>query len=98
MLFQLSEEQQLLHESIVRYIEREYVFEKRRAAIREDDAEFSKRHWQQYAELGWLAAFFDEGEGGLGGTPTDIVLVMEQVGRGLHGIPVRHDNRIHQGT
>ena len=83
MLFQFSEEQQLLHESIVRYIEREYAFEKRRAAILEDDAEFSKRHWQQYAELGWLAAFVDESEGGLGGTPTDIVLVMEQVGHGL---------------
>lgn len=83
MVFELSEEQQLLHESIVRYIEREYVFEKRRASILDDDAEFSRRHWRQFAELGWLAAFFDEAEGGLGGTPADTVLVMEQVGRGL---------------
>jgi hypothetical protein len=35
------------------------------------------------AELGWLALPFDEGDGGFGGNQVDVMVVMEQFGRGL---------------
>ena len=35
------------------------------------------------ADLGWLALPFSEDEGGLGGSPVDTMIVMEQFGRGL---------------
>jgi len=43
----------------------------------------SRDHWRTFAELGWLSIPFAEEHGGFGGGPVDIMLVMEQLGRGL---------------
>jgi alkylation response protein AidB-like acyl-CoA dehydrogenase len=44
---------------------------------------FSTTHWQTMAELGWLALPFAEADGGFGGNQIDVMVIMEQFGRGL---------------
>jgi len=44
---------------------------------------FSRENWKQFAELGWLAVPFAEEDGGIGGGAIELMIVMEQLGRGL---------------
>ncbi len=44
---------------------------------------FSRENWQLFAELGWLALPFKEEDGGIGGTPVDTMILMEEFGKGL---------------
>lgn len=82
MDFELSEEQTLFRTSIVRFLADEYGFNKRQEIVA-TDAGFLESHWQTFAELGWLAASFPEDDGGLGGSPVETMLLMEQFGRAL---------------
>ena len=82
MEFGLSEEQQLLQDSIARFVEREYSFEKRQKLVTEGGA-FSAANWAMFAEMGWLMLGLPEDEGGLGGTPVDTAILMEQFGKAL---------------
>ena len=82
MDFSLSEEQSLLQESIERFVQNEYGFEKRQKLV-ESDLGFSSEYWQLFAELGWTAIPFGEDDGGYGGTAIELMLVMEQFGRAL---------------
>jgi alkylation response protein AidB-like acyl-CoA dehydrogenase len=78
----LSEEQQLLKDSVARYVQENCSVEKRRA-LRDTEDGFDREHWRQYAELGWLALPFAESDGGFGGSALDVMVVMEELGRGL---------------
>ena len=82
MDFSLSEEQQLLKDSVDRFIREEYELSKRRALVASNDG-YSKENWSKMAELGWLAASLPEEYGGFGGGPVDTMVVMESFGRGL---------------
>ncbi len=82
MDFSLNEDQSILADSIGRFIESEYDFEKRQK-IAASDAGFSADMWRSFAELGITAITFAEEDGGLGGGPIELMLVMEQIGRGL---------------
>jgi len=82
MDFELSEEQKLFRDSIVRFLAAEYGFNKRQAAVATDEG-FLDSHWRTFAELGWLGAAFCEEDGGLGGSPVETMLLMEQFGRAL---------------
>lgn len=82
MDFTLSEEQRLLQDSVGRFIAAEYGFEKRREAMKSAEG-FSRANWRKLAELGLLGLPIDEAHGGSGGSPVDIMVVMEQFGRGL---------------
>ena len=82
MDFNYSNEQIALQETLRRFISRDYGFERRRELAR-SDLGFSAEAWAQYAELGLLSLPFPESFGGLGGNAVDIMLVMEQIGRGL---------------
>jgi alkylation response protein AidB-like acyl-CoA dehydrogenase len=82
MLPTLTDEQRLLKESLERFRQQDYAFDKRKTLLAklgtQDDPV-----WATFAELGWLAATLPEAYGGLGGTPADLALLMEQFGRGL---------------
>lgn len=78
----LSEEQTLLQNSVERFIGDQYGFEQRRQLVASEEG-FSREHWAQFAELGWLALPFTEEAGGMGGTPVETMLLMEAFGRGL---------------
>ena len=82
MDFSVSEEQAMLADSVARFIDNDYNFE-RRMKIAESAAPFSKELWETYAELGWTAVMFAEEDGGLDGGPVELMLIMEQFGRGL---------------
>jgi hypothetical protein len=82
MDFSISEEQSMLADSVSKFMENDYDFE-RRQKIAESDDGYSKKLWQTFAELGWTAVPFAEDDGGLGGGPVELMLMMEQFGRGL---------------
>jgi alkylation response protein AidB-like acyl-CoA dehydrogenase len=82
MDFSLSDEQSMLADSVARFIDNDYDFESRQQ-IAEAGKGYSRELWQTYAELGWTAVPFAEDDGGLGGGPIELILMMEQFGRGL---------------
>src|SRR5262245_59423780 len=82
MLPAFTDEQRLLKESLERFRQQDYAFEKRKGLLAKLGAKDDPT-WRQFAELGWLAATLPEEHGGLGGSSGDLALMMEQFGRGL---------------
>ena len=82
MDFRYTEEQLAMRDTVQRFVARSYDFERRRALAR-SELGYSAEAWAQYAELGLLGLPFPEAHGGLGGGGVDVMVVMEQVGRGL---------------
>lgn len=82
MNFELSEEQQMVADSIERFVQENYALETRTKIVA-DKPGFSKEYWQQMAELGWLGLPFSEEDGGFGGNQIDTMVLMEQFGKGL---------------
>lgn len=82
MNFELTAEQQLLSDSVERFVSDNYSIEQRRA-IAGSKGGFSDDHWQAMANLGWLALPFAEDQGGIGGSQVDTMVLMQQFGRGL---------------
>lgn len=79
MNFTLLPEQQMLQDSVRRYVEKDYGFDARTMLIQSGGG----HHWQKFADNGWLAAALPETYGGLGGTLIDAVLIAQELGRGL---------------
>ena len=82
MNFDLSDEQQLLQDSVTRFVQDSYDLE-RRTKLVAGKTGFSEDYWSGMAELGWFALPFEEADGGFGGNQIDTMVVMEQFGRGL---------------
>ena len=82
MNFDLSEEQQLLADSLKRYLAKEYSIDAC-AKIVASSTGLSETVWAAFAEMGLLGVPFPEEHGGFGGTAVDVMLVMEAVGEGL---------------
>jgi alkylation response protein AidB-like acyl-CoA dehydrogenase len=82
MNFDLSEEQQLLADSLKRYLSNEYSIDAR-ARIVDSPAGWSETVWAALAEMGLLGVPFAEEHGGFGGTAMDVMLVMEALGEAL---------------
>ena len=82
MNFDFTEEQVMLRDSVARFIQDDYDFDKRRRIAASDEG-MSKEDWQTFAQLGWLSIPFSEEHGGFGGGAVDIMLMMEQLGKGL---------------
>jgi len=77
-----TDEQKLLADSVARFVTKDYSFEARRKLMASEEG-WSRDIWKSFAELGWLAAPFDEDHGGLGGGPVETAIVMEAFGKGL---------------
>lgn len=86
MNFNLSEEQVLIQDSIVRFVGDHYDYAKRNATVALEHG-FDPEHWRQFAELGWLSIPFAEQYGGFGGGPVDDMVIMQEFGRGLVAEP-----------
>jgi alkylation response protein AidB-like acyl-CoA dehydrogenase len=82
MDFSFSEEQNLLRDSVRKFVEKSYTWDKRRALL-ESETGFSRENWQNFAELGWTALPFAEADGGVGGKALDTMIVLEELGKGL---------------
>ncbi|OUS01823.1 hypothetical protein A9Q81_09655 [Gammaproteobacteria bacterium 42_54_T18] len=82
MDFSLSEEQRMLKDSAARFVKKECQFEQRREQMR-SPLGYSDEQWAQMAELGWLCIPFNEEYGGLGGSLVDVMVLLEELGKGL---------------
>lgn len=82
MDFSYSEEQQMLQDSVQKFVASHYDFETR-CAVLEKDGGFDTANWELFAELGWLTVPFKEEDGGFSGSSVDLMVVMEEFGKGL---------------
>ena len=82
MDFDLNVEQRLLKDSVDRMIGDLYGFEARRGYRAQPDG-WSREMWRQFAEQGLLGLPFAEDQGGFGGGPVEVAIVMEAFGRAL---------------
>lgn len=86
MNFELTEEQQMLQDSIARFVADEYSIEARHQNVAFEQG-FNPDNWKKFAELGWLSIPFNEDFGGFAGSAVDLMIVMEELGRGLVAEP-----------
>lgn len=89
MDFALSDEQQMLRDSVAKYVADHGGVERHRK-LAAGDTGFEPRAWQAMAELGWLALPFAEADGGLGGSATDLMVLCEALGQALVREPFLH--------
>ena len=82
MNFDLSEEQQMLNDSLRRFVSNELGFDKRSELIASGQGSDPKT-WAALAEMGLLGFTFPEQYDGLGGNAVDTMVVMENFGHGL---------------
>jgi pimeloyl-CoA dehydrogenase small subunit len=83
MDFDLSDEQRQLKDSVERLLADAYGDLNRRVGYVKEPKGYSAALWQQYADLGLLAAPFAEEHGGLGQGLTETMIVAEALGRAL---------------
>ncbi|HKZ06177.1 MAG TPA: acyl-CoA dehydrogenase family protein [Methylomirabilota bacterium] len=82
MNFELSDEQQLLGDSLRKYLANDYSFDTRSKIVASGPG-WSEKVWGALAEMGLLGLPFPEAHGGFGGNAVDVMLVMEALGEAL---------------
>jgi len=80
MNFELTEERQMLQDSLRRFLRDKYDTASRNAIL-DSDQGFSSEIWTDLADLGVVGALFNEDQGGFGGAGFDITTVFEELGR-----------------
>jgi alkylation response protein AidB-like acyl-CoA dehydrogenase len=81
MDFDFSDDQEMLRDTVRKWVEKDYGFERRRAIVKAGG--FSREAWQGLADLGLTGLAVPEAQGGMGFGPVDAMVVMEELGRGL---------------
>jgi alkylation response protein AidB-like acyl-CoA dehydrogenase len=82
MNFDYNEEQQLLADSVRRFIQKDYEFEGRKKIVASAEG-YSDAVWGTFAEMGLTGIPFSADYGGFGGGAIDLLSVMEAFGEGL---------------
>lgn len=82
MDFSFTEEQQMLQDSVQKFVHKNYDFETRKGILSSPKG-FSDENWKLFAELGWLTVPFTEADGGFGGSAVDLMVMMEEFGKGM---------------
>lgn len=82
MDFNLTSEQQMLQDSVLRFLDKEYGFETRAKLVKAKQGG-SADNWRTFAENGWLSAALPEEYGGLGGSFLDTALITQAFGRAM---------------
>lgn len=82
MDFSNTEEQQMLQESVQKFVHKSYDFDTRNQIIASENG-FSQQNWELFAELGWLTVPFKEEDGGFGGSAVDLAVMMEEFGKAM---------------
>lgn len=80
MNFDLTEERQMLQDTLRRFLRDRYDTATRNAIL-DSDSGMSSDIWAQLAELGVIGALFTEEQGGFGGKGFDLAVVFEELGR-----------------
>ncbi|MBC7481874.1 MAG: acyl-CoA dehydrogenase family protein [Rhizobacter sp.] len=81
MDFDFSDDQEMLRDTVRKWVEKDYTFERRRTIVKAGG--FSKEAWAGLADLGLLGLYVPEAQGGMGLGPIDAMVVMEELGRGI---------------
>jgi len=82
MDFTFKQEQQQFADALRRWVDKDYRFEARKKIIH-SEAGVSDEAWAMLAELGMLALPVPEEQGGFNGSAVDMMVVMQELGRGL---------------
>src|SRR5437763_1874418 len=84
MALVLTEEQELLGRTAREFVAaRSPVKRIRQLRDSRDPVGFSRELWREMARLGWVGILIPEGHGGAGLGHTDLMVVLEELGRGL---------------
>jgi alkylation response protein AidB-like acyl-CoA dehydrogenase len=78
MNFDYNEEQQLLADSLRRYLQAQYSFEQRKKVL-----DGSPEIWGKFVEMGLMALPLSPDHGGFGGGAVDLMAIMEAFGEAL---------------
>lgn len=87
MNFSLSDIQQMMQDSVSKFIQKDYDFETRQRLVK-SDLGYSQDNWKLFAELGWLALPIPTEFGGIGGNLIDTIFLQTELGKGLVGEPI----------
>ncbi|MFL9882937.1 acyl-CoA dehydrogenase [Paraburkholderia agricolaris] len=82
MDFTFNDEQQQFADALRRYLDKSYGFEARQAIVQSETG-VSNAHWAAFTELGLTALPVPEAQGGFNGSPIDMLVVMQELGRAL---------------
>jgi alkylation response protein AidB-like acyl-CoA dehydrogenase len=82
MDFNFTQEQQQFADALQRWIAKDYHFEQRNKIVH-SPAGVSDAAWATLAELGMTALPVPEEQGGFNGSAVDMLVVMQEIGRGL---------------
>src|SRR5256885_17172226 len=96
MDFDFTDDQEMLRDSVRRWVDKGYDFERRRAIVKQGD--FSREAWGELAGLGLTGLYVPEAHAGMGFGPVDAMVVMEELGRGLVVEPYAHGALIAAGV
>jgi alkylation response protein AidB-like acyl-CoA dehydrogenase len=87
MNFDLSDEQQMLVDTVASFVKNDSNPERFRK-LRTGERGWEAAMWERMGEMGWLSLPYPEEQGGFGGRFVDLALVIEQLGRGLVPEPI----------
>ncbi len=87
MNFGFSEEQNLLRDQVRRFMQEACAMPRVRDIMGREDG-FDADLWKQVGELGWIGLTVPESHGGLGLKWVDLIVVLEETGRGLSPLPL----------
>jgi alkylation response protein AidB-like acyl-CoA dehydrogenase len=82
MDFNYTPEQQQFRDALRRFIDKDYSFEQRKKIVHSESG-ISDEAWGTLAELGMTALPIPEEQGGFSGSAVDMLVVMQELGRGL---------------
>jgi alkylation response protein AidB-like acyl-CoA dehydrogenase len=82
MDFNFTQEQQQFADALRRWIDKDYGFEQRNKIVHSEYG-ISGAAWATLTELGMLALPVPEEQGGFAGSAVDMLVVMQELGRGL---------------
>lgn len=77
-----TEDEQMLAETVARFVERDYTFDRRREIIAKKDS-FDPAAWNGLADIGMVGLLASADAGGYGGSVNDLAIVSEGLGAGL---------------
>ncbi|HEX7438547.1 MAG TPA: acyl-CoA dehydrogenase family protein [Caldimonas sp.] len=81
MDFDFSDEQEMLRDSVRKWVEKGYGLERRRGIVKTGG--YSADAWREIADLGLTGLQVPEAQGGLGFGAVEAMVVMEELGRGI---------------
>jgi alkylation response protein AidB-like acyl-CoA dehydrogenase len=81
MDFDFSEDQEQLRDAVRKWVDKGYDFERRRRTVAAGG--FDRAAYTELADLGLAGLYISEADGGMGMGPTEAMVVMEELGRGI---------------